>query len=318
MEPLSTYGKLQLSTYAIQNAQANVDLYAEQASSGKKAQDLQGFGQSSEQITATQAVASRISTYLSTGTVLSGQLSLQDTTLKNVASAAGSASTAVSSAVAAGDGSALMTQLQAAFSGAVTSLNTQYNGQYVYSGGNSNTAPVTATQLSDLTTPAATANIGTVFTNGSLQQVSRLDDNTQAVTGQLASTVGTPLFTALQSIEAYNQGPNGPFGTTLTAAQTTFLEGVMPSLTAAQSGVTAIASQNGAVQSQLTSVSTNLTDQQTTLTTQLSNLTDADVAQVASNLSLAQDALQASAQVFSTLKSASLLTYLGASSSSTG
>ena len=37
MEPLSTYGKLQLSTYAIQNAQANVDLYAEQASSGKKA-----------------------------------------------------------------------------------------------------------------------------------------------------------------------------------------------------------------------------------------------------------------------------------------
>jgi flagellar hook-associated protein 3 FlgL len=313
MEPLSTAGRLLVASTAIQNAQANVDLYATQASTGKKAQDLQGYGQTSAQVTAAQTLASRISGYLSNGSIIGGQLQLQDTTLNQVADAAGTASKAVSSALAAGDGATLMTQLQSAFSQSVSALNTQYNGQYLYSGGNAFTQPVTATQLSDLT---AVASVSQVFTNGSLQTVSRFDDNTQAVTGQTASNVGTPLFTALQQIEAYNQSANGPFGSPLTAAQTTFLQGVVSTLNTAQSGVTALAAQNGAVQNQLTASTDNLTAQQTALKVHMSDLTDVDIAQVATSLSLAQTALQASAQVFSTLKSASLLNYLSSSTTS--
>lgn len=311
MDPVSTVSLRNIATFGIQTAEQTLNTDIQQADTGQKANDLQGYGQSAAQITATQAVQSRISAYLTAGTNLSGQLTVQDQTLQQVASAGGDASNFISQALAAGDGTSLMTQLQGVLSDAVSALNTQYNGQYLYAGGNSNTAPVTAKNLADLT---AAPSISSLFTNGSVQTVSRLDDNTQVTTGQLASTVGTPLFTALQSVEAYNQGPNGPFTGTLTPAQTTFLQGVVATFNAAQSGVTNIAAQNGAVQAQLTTVTANLTDQQTTLKTSLSNLTDVDEAQAATNLQQAQSAFQAAAQVYSTLKSASLLNYLSASS----
>ena len=311
MDPISTLSLRSVATLGIQTAEQTLNTDIQQADTGQKAADLKGYGQTAAQITATQAVQSRISAYLTAGTNLSSQLTVQDQTLQQVASAGGDASKFISQALAAGDGTSLMTQLQGVLSNAVSALNTQYNGQYLYAGGTSNTAPVTAKNLADLT---AAPSISSLFTNGSVQTVSRLDDNTQVTTGQLASTVGTPLLTALQSVEAYNQGPNGPFTGTLTPAQTTFLQGVVATFNAAQSGVTNIAAQNGAVQAQLTTVTANLTDQQTTLKTSLSNLTDVDEAQAATNLQQAQSAFQAAAQVYSTLKSASLLNYLSASS----
>ena len=310
MTRVSTAGLFATSVAAINTAQDRLNTAAQQANSGKLASDLSGYASSDEQITAAKTLQSRIQSYLDNNKILSSKLDLQDQTLQSVADSASTAKTAITQALAAGDGTSLITQLQGALSDAVTALNTQFNGQYVFAGSQTSTPPVSITQLSDLNTPTALANIGSVFTNDQLAPVSRIEDNAVVTTGQLASTVGTPLFSALQQIAAFNAGPNGPINGTLTAAQTTFLTGVISSFSTAETQSTAAVVQNGAVQQQLTSVTTNLTNQSDTLTQSLGNLTDVDVAKAASDLQMAQFAMQASAKVFSALSDTNLLTLL--------
>ena len=97
-----------------------------------------------------------------------------------------------------------MAALQAAFSNAVEGLNTTFNGEYLFAGGQVNTQPVSATSLSDLT-----ANpISEPVPQRPARRPRPSSTRTPAVsTGFLASNVGTPLFQALAAIEAYNQGP---------------------------------------------------------------------------------------------------------------
>ena len=310
MTRVSTAGLYATSVAAINTAQDRLNTAAQQANSGKLATDLSGYASSDEQITAAKTLQSRIQSYLDNNKVLSSKLALQDQTLQSVANSATTAKTAITQALAAGDGTALITQLQGALSDAVTALNTQFNGQYVFAGSQTSTPPVSISQLTDLTTPAATGSIASVFTNDQLAPVTRIEDNAVVTTGQLASTVGTPLFTALQQIAIFNQGPNGPINGTLTAAQTTFLTGVIASFATAETKSTSAVVQNGAVQQQLTSVTKNLTSQSDTLAQSLGNLTDVDIAKAASDLQMAQFAMQASAKIFSALTSSNLLNLL--------
>ena len=307
MTRVSTASLFSSAVLAINNAQDRLTTAGRQANTGKLASDLAGYAPNNEQITAARTLQSRIQNHIDAGKVLTSKLDLQDQTLQAVSTAAGDAGKAIRQALAAGDGSSLITQLQAALSTSVTALNTQFNGKYLFAGSQTNTPPVAASQLSDLTAAGA---IGNVFKNDQLAPTSRLDDNTVATTGQVASAVATPLYTALQQVEAFNQGANGPITGTLTAAQTTFLQGIVASFTSAQQTATAAVVQNGAVQQQLTTTTDILTKQNDTLTGTLSNLTDVDEAKAASDLQLAQFAIQASAQVFSTLKNSSLLSLL--------
>ena len=90
-----------------------------------------------------------------------------------------------------------------------------------------NTPPVTATSLSDLT---AGPPIASFFQNDQSGQAKARSTRTTVTTGLLASKLGTPLMTAFQTIQAFDQGPNGPFTGQLTAAQRTFLQGQLTSL----------------------------------------------------------------------------------------
>jgi len=310
MDRISSSTPYQSVLMTLMNQETAENTASQQVTTGKIADDLSGFGAQADTLTATQSLQSRVTAYLANGTALGDQLSAQNDALTSVATATQGAATAVSEALATGSASTLMTTLQAQFSTATDALNTQYNGSYLFSGGLSSTQPVTATSLSDLT-----AGVAQAFQNGSTPTVSRLDDDTTVTTGVLASTVGTPLFTALQSIENYNNGANGPLTGSLTSAQSTFLQGVLQTLNSAYSSVNTVVAQNGAVQDQVKASQTALTSQQTALTNTISDLTDADAAKATTNLQLAQTALQASAQVFSTLKASTLLDFLTSTSS---
>jgi flagellar hook-associated protein 3 FlgL len=280
----------------------------QQVSTGKVANDLAGYAGSADALTATQSLAARIKTQIANAQSLGDQLTAQDQALTSVASAAQGATKAVTEAIATGDATTLMVSLQSQFSTATTALNTQYNGRYLFSGGEVNTPPVAATSMSSLT-----AGVATVFKNGQTPQVSRLDDNTTTTTGVLASAVGTPLFAAMKSIEDYSNGPNGPLTGALNATQTAFLESVVSTFNGALTTANTVVAANGVVQNQVSSAQSALQSRSTTLANTLGDITNADGAVAASNLALAQTAVQTSAQVFATLKNTNLISLLGGS-----
>jgi flagellar hook-associated protein 3 FlgL len=306
MDRVSTSGLYNSVVANLMSQQASQAKLTTELSTGETATDLAGYGASAETLTSLQSVQATTSSFLTQSNQLSSKLSIQDNALGQLGAASQAATTAVDQAMANGDGTTLMESLQSAYSDAATALNTTYNGEYIFAGGQVNTAPVTQTALSALTPPATVAG---VFANDNHISTTQINTNTSIPTGQLASQLGTPLFNALQAIQTYEQ-TNGSFSGPLTPAQTSFLQTQLTALTQATTGVTAATAQNGVVQAQVASNITSLQNQQNTMQNLVGNLTSANMAQVATNLATAQQSIQASAQLIETLKNSSLVNIL--------
>jgi len=254
-----------------------------------------------------QAANTQVSAYYDQTKVVGEKLSVQDQAMQQIAGAGTSARQAIANVVAAGDGSTLMQSLEAAFKTAIAGINTTYDGQYLFSGGESDTPPTSAKSLSDLT---SAPSIQSLFQNGQFVTSTQLDSSTSVDTGMLADKIATPLFTALQNIQAYANGPNGPFSGPLTAEQTAFLQSQLAPFDTVNQGLTEAAAQNGVTQKQVDDAQTNLGQQQTMLAGLLGDTTNADLAKASTDLQQAQLALQASGQVLLALRSSSLLNIL--------
>lgn len=307
MDHISTAGMYQSALLNLFQAENRETSATSEISSGKVGSDLEGYAGNAEKLTATNSLYARNQSYISNAAVLSDKLSMQDQALTQLGNASQGARDAIANALATGNAAPLMTSLQNQMSAATGALNLDFQGSYLFSGGQTGTPPFAASNLSDLT---AAPSVSSLFKNDQLTPTNRLDDHTVVPTGFLASNVGQPLMQALQAVEAYNQGPNGPLNGQLTSAQSSFLQGVLSQFDSATATVTTATAQNGVVQNQLQATQTTLQAQQTTLQSTLGNMTDADMAQAATNLQLAQVAVQASAQVFSSLKGSSLLNVL--------
>ena len=297
-----------------------------QISSGKVASDLKGFGSNAEALTAAQTLQSRVTGFVATTKALASKLSAQDLALTQVADAGQGARNAIANAVASGSADGLMTALQSYFGQAGAGLNTQYNGHYLFSGGRVNTPPVSAQAMSDLiTTPAVppaaawnpspwTPNPATtqnnVFQNDQLAQTTQLDESTSIQSGMLANNIGANLYDAFSQIEDFQQSSGQPLTGRLTQSQTDFLTNMLHTFDTANQGLTDTVAANGLMQNRVDQAQTTQQDRQTLLQTTIGNITDVDMAEASSRLSQSTLALQASAQIFSSLQNSSLLNYL--------
>jgi len=307
----SAYNQVLTNLMAAQVAQSKA---GNQLSSTETATDLQGYGTGAETLMALQATTTQVTGYLNNSQTVAAKLATQDSALGEVAGGATSALQAITQALASGSGATLMTSLQNALSSAVEGLNSTFNGEYLFSGGQVNTQPVTAASLSDLT-----ANpIGNLFHNDQRVASTQLDQNTSVSSGFLANSVGTPLFQALAAIEAYDQGPNGPFTANLTSAQATFLTSQIANLDGVQANLNNVVAQNGQAQDEVTNAQTDLTQRQTMLQGLIGNITSADLAKATTDLQQAQLSIQAAGQVFQALNAASLLSSLSPTPSLAG
>ena len=277
--------------------------------SQKNGANLKDYANKAETLTAMNSLNARYTNYLDQNSVIAAKLVNQDQALTSMADSAQAVRQAITDALASDNADSLMQEVQGQFQTAVSGLNAQYNGKYLFAGGQINTPPMSATQLSDLTSGPP---ISSFFHNDQLQVQAKLDDSTTVNTGQLADQLGTNMMTAFQSIEAFNQGPGGPMNGPLTAAQRTFLQSQLASWDSVRSSLTTAAATNGIVQQQVDQVKSNVTTQQNTLTGMIGDVTDADMGQAATQLQMAQMAVQAAAHVFQTLQGSSLLSILPA------
>jgi flagellar hook-associated protein 3 FlgL len=277
-------------------------------STQKNGSDLKDYAQSAEMLTAMRTTQARAQGYLDQNALVADKLTNQDGALNQVADAATGARQAIADSLASGRADTLMEDLGAQFRNAAEGLNARYGGKYLFAGGQIDTAPMSATSLSDLTTPAT--QISDFFHNDRFVTQNKVDDATTVDTGVLADDVGSSMMAAFKSIQAYSQSGAGPFTGELTDAQKTFLEGQLASWDQVHSDVTQITGRNGLVQSRVESVKTDLVSRQATLKGMIGGITDADMAQAASDLQAAQVSVQAAAQVFLSLQNSSLLNLL--------
>ena len=307
MDRVSTagnYSAILANLMAAENRQVDAE---NRVSSQKNGNSLKDYANQAETLTAMKTVDRRITTYQDGNSAVAAKLTTQDNALNGVADSAQAVRQAITEALANDNADSLMQVVQGQFQTAVSSLNAQYDGKYVFGGGKITTQPVTATQLTDLTSGPP---ISSFFQNDNFKVQAKLDDSTTVTTGQLASDLGTNMLTSFQALQAFNQGASGPLTGHLTAAQRTFLEGQLSGWDTIRTDLTTATAQNGLVQKQVDTVATSLVAQQNTLTGMIGNITDADMAKAATDLSSAQLSVQATAKVLQVMQGSSLLNLL--------
>jgi flagellar hook-associated protein 3 FlgL len=307
MDRVSTagnYSAILANLMAAENRQVNAE---NRVSSMKNGNSLKDYANQAETLTAMKTVDRRLTSYQDGNSAIAAKLTTQDNALNGAANSAQAVRQAITDALANDNADSLMQVVQGQFQTAVSSLNAQYDGKYLFSGGKITTQPVTATQLSDLTSGPP---ISSFFQNDTFKVQAKLDDSTTITTGQLASDLGTNMMTSFQALQAFNQGASGPLSGPLTAAQRTFLEGQLASWDTIRTDLTTATAQNGLIQKQVDTVATSLVAQQNTLTGLIGNITDADMAKAATDLSSAQLSVQATAQVLQVMQGSSLLNLL--------
>lgn len=293
----------------LMDAQKRENTANQQVSTGKLGNDMLSFAGQTRNIIATNTVKARVDTLVEQLKSLTVKMNFQQTAVSQVSDVAAGLKNSLTNALASGNGDSVMSDLQSFFSQAAQALNTQYGGDYVFSGGQTQTKPFTATSPEDLTTATAAS----FFQNGPLAPTSQIDDKTSVKTGFLASDLGQQLMQSFKDIQTFQDGPSGNFGGALTDAQQTFLTSAITQLNTVVNATIQTTASGGDMQARVAAAATTQADRQTTLTSSLGDMTDINEADAAAALTQAQTAVQASAQVFMTLKGMSLLNFLSGS-----
>ena len=294
----------------IQSAGSQLDKTQAQIASGKKADTYAGFGDRTQVLTATLAANARNSAYTSATNLASTQVDLQDTQLSGLSDLAAQLKKAVSNAVATNDATTLMSQVQSIFDQATGILNSKdANGDYIYAGGKSDTAPVTVSTLADL---IAAPSVASTFANGNLKKSVQVADGVTVDYSVTASDVASGLMQSLKDIATFDAGSNGNFSATtnLTQAQNDYLTSAITSTTTVSTDLNAVVAANGYVANRLTDAASQQSSMDTLYKGFASNIQDTNMADAATQLSLNQTQLQAALQVTASLHQLSLLNFL--------
>lgn len=307
MSRISTNGSYQSALANLMTAQTRGANAQERYSTQKNATDLVGFGRQSETLTALKGSQSRLQGFINAADTVTGRLEIQDLAMTRVQEGIGGIADAINNAIANDTAITLMLEVSNNYQEIRGGLNTKYQGSYLFSGASVSIAPVDAETLADLAAAPTTADL---FKNDQVKSASRVAENTVLETGFLADDLGTEIAGILRDIQNFHTGPSGPLTGKLTDAQKTFLNAQVARLSTAQQNSVEQVALSGSMASQIETVAKNQQAQLNSLDKLVTDRTDADMAKAFADMQLAQQSIEASAQVIASLRDSSLLNLL--------
>ena len=294
----------------INKTSAALNTTNQQIASQDVATTYAGFGDQTQVLTASISANARNDAYTAATNIATTQADMQDTQLTSLGTLVTQLKKAVSDAVSNNDPTTLMGQVQNIFDQATAILNSKdASGDYIYSGGKTDTAPVTVSSLAGL---VALPSISGAFANGTDKKSVQVADGQSVTFGITASDVGTGLMQALKDIAGFDAGASGNFNssTSLGQAQNDFLSSQITSVGTVAVNLNTATAENGYAFNQLQSATTQQASMSTLYAGFINGIQKTNMAEAATQLSLNQTALQAVLQVTSNLNKLSLLNYL--------
>ncbi|MBR0754765.1 flagellin [Bradyrhizobium jicamae] len=285
------------SALRMQAVMANAQV---QESSGLKSEDFGGYGSGAERVINLQVSVTRAQSYIDSAT-------LADSRVQVMYSAVGSMTDIITK---------LRSQLSAATTGSSTEtnsvistaqqmlsqmgslLNTQYNGEYVFSGARTTTAPVDLTSFSTGTGSTSTADTSYYQGDSEIASVRVADDQTVSY----GVTADNSAFEQVMRVLKFVGN-----STSLSSSDITNALDLASSALDATAAVQAKLSNSA---SQIESASSRQSDYQSFAQTLSGDLTNVDVAAVTAQLSTYQAQLTASYSAIAKIQSMNLASYL--------
>jgi flagellar hook-associated protein 3 FlgL len=201
-----------------------------------------------------------------------------------------------------GDSADLDSSIQQAFTDLRDALNTNEAGVPIFAGSQTDSEPFAPQKLSDLT---SLATPGDAFTNDDVRTSARLSDNVDTQYGIGASDIGTGLVQAFTTLAGL-----GSFGAKLTQAQMNGIQTAMGQLDQGLTGLRGVDAKNGDMMNQVEGLGKRADARADLLTNVIGDAEDADMGQVATDISTRTTILNASYAAFQKLNNLSLLNFL--------
>lgn len=289
-------------------ARAQRDLFdtQRQTASQKVADDLKGYGQNARSVVSLERMRAQSEAYKSAASELSTRLDLQDTHLSRASDVVGSLREKLTSALAMNDLSSVASEISTAYSDIKSGFNATLNGKYLFGGTASDSPPIVAGTISDL---AANPVADAVNADGETVKV-RISENRLVEAAPLARTEAQEILSVLRDLQIFEEGANGPFTENPTQVQKTAIQDALAALKPAHEGLIDLQARNGQVLNQTDDMIERHTQEGDLLSSLTADITDVDMAEVAVKLNQAQLQFQATASVFRTIQSLSLVDFL--------
>ncbi len=307
MTRVSTVGQNQLLLVDLLRTQERLVDTQKQITSGKKASDYKTMAPEVATLMGAKNVLGRTEQFIKSNNDLERLLEVQNAAMQGLVDISDELRQLVIGAIDTTSGLALRTRIDDLFATAVSLLNTQDGGRYIFSGTRTDTPPITTT------TPTGLEGLGLgneldAFVNNSLKSQAKVDDNLTLTYGVLATDISEDLFEIMQDLMIYETA-NG-FSNPLTQAQQTYLIGKITDLDSAFDTLNAAQAKNGSIMTTLEGVLQRHTEDRTFLMGFVADIEDVDLAEAITRFNQQQLALEASYQVFSTLNRITLLDFI--------
>jgi len=285
---------------AIGQSQLRLAEAQQQMASGKKATTLSALRSEAVRTLSARSLLAQQQSEGVVATRLQSTLALVDTHLTNTDNALTGLRTQLLKGIGEGRTDGLQGMIEEAFQTFRSAMNADEGGAPLF-GGAQLSPPFTPARLADtvgLPTSAA-------FTNDAVKANARVADGLDVPVGIVASDIGSEIFEAFRTL-----AEAGNIGTVPTAAQASALQVAADKLDGGIKQLRAQSTENGRRQAQVETLADRASERATILQDLISKNEDADMGEVASELTLRQTALQASYSVFAKLSGLSLVNYL--------
>ncbi len=312
MVRVSSFGQQQLLIRGIMDNQSKVFEAQRQIATGKKTDEYRGLAGETGTVLGARSFKTRVETYQQTIDTIRGKLDANDVQLEGMIGAMEKLKETVQTTLANGQAEGFSELLDQTFKFVVNSLNTNFDGTYLFSGAKTGSAPVNVKNLAELDTLAtAPGTVDDAFDNGNVAFEARIADGVNLEFGLQADDVATGVFQEMLDLYRYDQDvATGPLQGELTQAQFDFLQGQIASIDTAINNMRQVHVSNGLAYERLEVVDEQHADTAVFLETFISDLEDVDIAEAITRLNNDQVALEASYRAIGSLSQLSLLNFL--------
>lgn len=274
---------------------------------GKIAETYKDLPRDSVVLLGAKTVESRTVQYQRTGVELERRLKVYDLQINELANIAVDVRQEIIGATATRSGLSLMERVDALFQQAVRVLNTTLDGNYMFSGTQTDTPPVNISTLGELIALPTAAD---AFDNSLNKLSAQADDTFVMEYGVLASEAAESLFAAIKRVAEFDAGPSGPFSSQLTEVQRNFLLGELPAHIEIIDNLQLEVAKVGTDQQVLDEITFRHIETLNFTKLFISDIEDADAAEAVANLNQDQLALEGSFRVLAQITRLSLLDFL--------
>lgn len=286
---------------SIGKTQVRLSELQQQLASGKKATDLASLGSETGRNLSARSLVSRQEAQLAVSKRVETSLQLYESHITQMDDVTSQLRTDILRAVGTEQGAGLQDAAEAAFDQIRAALNATEAGIPMFGGAQDGAHPFVPKSLAE----TAGMDAQDAFTNDDVRRQARVAEGLDLEYGVLADEVGSKLFEAFKTI-----AEAGPIGSELTAAQKTALTDALDQMDGAIGDIRDANSANGRRQAQAEQVTRRAEDRMLVLKQVISNNEDADLGDVAMELSQVQTRLEASYSVFARLANLNLGDYL--------